>query len=138
MSGLGSVYTVTGTTRYLVCPGSSASQGCVVGALVAPGLVSSSLSVPLVAPGVEQTPRMNQVDLSLSKRVTVGRLKIDPKIDIFNALNTDAYYSVKSTTFTPIAAGASATALNGSGGSYLLPASIIQGRLLRIGAVVNW
>ncbi len=38
----------------------------------------------------------------------------------------------------PIAAGAMATALNGSGGSYLLPASIIQGRLLRIGAVVTW
>ncbi len=138
MSGLGAVYTVTASTRYLVCPGSSASQGCVVGALVAPGLVASSLSVPLVASGILQTPRMNQLDVSVAKRITIGRLKIDPKIDIFNALNTDAYFSVKSTTFTPIAAGATATGLNGSGGSYLLPASIIQGRLLRIGAVVNW
>jgi hypothetical protein len=132
MSGLGSAYTVTAATRYLVCPGSSASQGCVVGALVAPGLVSSSLSVPLVAPGVEQTPRMNQVDLSIGKRVTIGRLRIEPKLDIFNALNSDDYFTVRTTTYTATAAAGV------SGGTYMLPGSIMQGRLLRIGAVVNW
>lgn len=132
MSGLGSSWTVTGTTRYLSCPGSSASQGCVVGALVAPGLVASSLSVPLVPPGTEQTPRLNQVDLSISKRITIGRLKFDPKLDIFNALNSSDYFSVRTTSFT-------ATATPGvSGGTYLFPGSILQGRLLRIGAVVNW
>ena len=88
--------------------------------------------------GTEQTPRLNQLDLSFAKRITVGRFKIDPKIDIFNALNTDAYFTVRSTTFSPIAAGATATGLNGSGGSYLLPSSIIQGRIIRIGLVVNF
>ncbi len=132
MAGLGSAYTVTAATRYLVCPGSSGSQGCVVGAQVAPGLVSSFLSAPLVAPGVEQTPRTNQVDLSISKRLTIGRLKIDPKLDIFNALNSDSWFSVRATAYT-------ATAVAGvSGGTYMLPGSIIQGRLLRLGAVVNW
>ena len=136
-SGLGTAWTVTAATKYAVCPGNSASQGCLVGAAVVPGLLSN-LSVPLVQPGTEQTPRLNQVDLSFAKRFTIGGFRIDPKIDLFNALNSDGYYTVKSTTFTPIAAGATATGLNGSGGSYLLPASIIQGRILRIGLVVNW
>ena len=132
MSGLGSSWTVTPSTRYATCPGRAASQGCQVGALVAPGLVSSSLSVPLVAPGTEMTPRVNQVDFSIAKRITVGRFRVDPKIDIFNALNSDDYFSVRTTSFAP-------TANPGvSGGTYLLPGSIIQGRLLRLGAVVNW
>ncbi len=132
ISGLGSSYTVTAATRYTVCPGSSASQGCVVGNLVAPGLITSSLSVPLVPPGIEQTPRMNQVDFSIAKRINAGHFRIDPKIDIFNLLNSDDYFTVRTTTYTPTAAAGV------SGGTYLLPGSIIQGRLLRIGAVVNW
>ena len=68
----------------------------------------------------------------------IGRLKIDPKLDVFNALNSDAYYTVRSTTFTPIAAGVTPTGLMGSGGSFLQPGNIIQGRILRIAAVVNW
>ena len=112
--------------------GNSAAQGCIVGAVVVPGMVNSSLSVPLVAPGSEQTPRINQVDFSIAKRITIGRFKFDPKIDLFNALNSDDYFTVRTTTFTPTdTAGV-------SGGAYLLPGSIIQGRLLRIGAVVNW
>ncbi len=132
MSGLGSAWSINGKTTYAVCPGNSAAQGCVVGALVAPNLVSSSLSVPIVKPGTEQTPRINQVDFSIAKRVTVGSLKIDPKLDIFNAFNSSAYFSVKSTTY-------SATSTAGvSAGSYLYPGSILQGRILRIGAVVTW
>lgn len=132
LSGQGTNLIVTRSTRYAVCPGNSASQGCVVGALVAPGLVSSSLSVPLVQPGKELTPRLNQVDLSLAKRVTFGRLRIDPKIDVFNVFNSSDYYTVRTLTFTP-------TATPGvSAGLYNFPGSILQGRLLRIAAVVNW
>ncbi len=138
-SGLGSTWTVTNATTYAVCPGSSASQGCVVGAKVVPGtLFSASLPVPLIPPGTEMTPRVNQLDLSVSKRITVGRLKLDPKIDVFNALNSDDYYSVRTTTFTPVSNPALATAFNGSGGTYLQPSSILQGRILRIAAVVTW
>jgi hypothetical protein len=138
-SGLGTAWTVTSATTYAVCPGNSAAQGCVVGAKVVPGLLSV-LSVPLVQPGTEQTPRLNQMDFSIAKRITIGKWKLDPKIDLFNALNSDGYFTVKSTTFVPVAAGGAATGFPGSnsGGSYLLPASIIQGRLLRIGLVVNF
>jgi hypothetical protein len=132
-SGLGSTWTVTNTTTYAVCPGNSASQGCVVGAKVVPGtLFSASLPVPLIAPGTEMTPRVNQLDLSISKRVMIGRVKFDPKLDIFNALNSDDYYSVRTTTYSPTAAAGV------SGGTYLQPQSILQGRLFRIAAVVTW
>jgi hypothetical protein len=137
-SGVGSSWTVTPATRYTVCPGNSASQGCTVGALVVPSQITSSFSVPLVPPGTEMTPRVNQLDLSFSKRITVRGFRIDPKIDIFNALNSDDYFSVRSTAYTPVSNPALATGFNGSGGTYLLPGSILQGRLLRIGAVVNW
>lgn len=138
-SGVGSSYAVTATSRYVVCPGNSAAQGCAVGALIAPsGLNSGTLTVPLVPPGTEMTPRVTQLDLSLSKRLTFGRVKVDPKLDIFNALNSDDYFSVRSTSYTPVSNSSLATGLNGSGGTYLLPQSVIQGRLFRIAAVVNW
>jgi len=137
-SGVGSSYTVTPTTRYTVCPGNSASQGCTVGALVVPSQITASFAVPLVPPGIEMTPRVTQVDISVSKRLTFGSVKIDPKLDIFNALNSDDYFSVRATTFTPVSSASLATGLNGSGGTYLLPASVIQGRILRIAAVVGW
>jgi hypothetical protein len=41
-SGLGSTWTVTNATTYAVCPGNSASQGCVVGAKVVPAPVLAS------------------------------------------------------------------------------------------------
>ena len=137
ISGLASQLTVTGTTRYTACPGNSASQGCVVGALIAPGALSS-LTVPLDKPNTLLTPRLNQLDLSIAKRITVGHFRIDPKLDVFNALNSDDFFTVRSTTYTLTATGAAPSAVNGSSGSYLLPGSIIQGRLLRIAAVVNW
>ena len=87
---------MTPTTRYTVCPGNSASQGCVVGALVVPGMIDRRRSrCRSIAPGTLLTPRVNQLDLSFSKRITVGSVKFDPKIDIFNALNSDDYFTVR-------------------------------------------
>ncbi|HMD33878.1 MAG TPA: hypothetical protein VKH42_02870, partial [Vicinamibacterales bacterium] len=131
LSGVGSSMSVTSSTKYAVCPGNSASQGCAVSANILPGALSS-FTVPLIAPGTEQMPRINQIDLSIAKRFLVRGVKIDPKIDVFNLFNSDGYFTTKTNTFTP-----SATA-GVSQGSYLYPASIVQGRLLRIAAVVNW
>jgi len=88
--------------------------------------------VPLVQPGIELTPRLNQIDLSIAKRIKIGGFKFDPKIDLFNAFNSSDYFTVRTTTFTPsAAAGVSA-------GTYMFPGSILQGRLLRLAAVINW
>jgi hypothetical protein len=139
VNGLGSAWAVTPTANYAVCPGNSAAAGCVVGARVVPGMNSASFSVPLIAPGTEQTPRINQLDLALSKRITVGRMRIEPKLDVFNALNSSDYFTVRSTTFQPTAvAGVSLPGTGGTPTAYLAPSSILQGRLLRIGANVSW
>jgi hypothetical protein len=92
----------------------------------------SALSVPLVPPGTQLTPRINQLDVSIAKRITIHNVKIDPKVDLFHALNSDDCFTARSTTFTPTAAAGV------SSGTYLLPGSILQGRLLRIAAVLNW
>ena len=42
-SGTASTWTVTPTTNYVVCPGNSASQGCVVGARVVPAGINSGI-----------------------------------------------------------------------------------------------
>jgi hypothetical protein len=95
-------------------------------------MTQASLSVPLIAPGTEMTPRVTQLDLSIGKRVAIGRLRIDPKVDLFNALNSSDYFTVRSTTFGPTAAAGV------SSGAYLQPGNILQGRIVRVAAVVNW
>jgi hypothetical protein len=139
-SGTASTWTVTPTTNYVVCPGNSASQGCVVGARVVPaGINSGSFTVPLDAPGTLLTPRVNQLDLSFSKRITVGGIKFDPKIDFFNALNSDDYFSVRGTVYSPTTNPALTTPVTrGSAGTYLQPNAVLQGRIIRLGAVVTW
>jgi len=139
-SGTASTWTVTPTTNYVVCPGNSASQGCVVGARVVPaGINSGSFTVPLDAPGTLLTPRVNQLDLSFSKRITVRGIKFDPKIDIFNALNSDDYFSVRGTVYSPTTNAALTTPVTrGSAGTYLQPNAVLQGRIIRLGAVITW
>jgi hypothetical protein len=126
-NGAGTVYTVTQATTYTACPGDSASAGCVVGAPVIPGMTQSLLNIPLIAPGTELTPRLNQVDFSFGKRFVFERLRIDPKVDLFNAFNSSDYYSVRSLVYS-----------TAPGATYMLPQNTLLGRIVRFGLVVNW
>jgi hypothetical protein len=121
--GLGTFYLVSPTTRYAPdCKGA-----CTPGALVLPAMAASgraSISVPLVAPETEFTPRINQFDFSVSKSVELGMVRLIPKLDIFNALNSDDYTSVVTTQF------AAAT--------YMRPSVVLQGRIIRIGVNATW
>src|SRR5437870_2822756 len=121
-NGLSTVFTVTPTTRYTACPGNSAAAGFAVGALVIPGMIQPSLNVPLIAPGTELTPRLNQVDFSVSKRLAFERIRLEPRIDLFNALNSSDYYQVQSMVYS-----------TASGAAYKRPSAILLGRLLRFG-----
>jgi hypothetical protein len=114
---------VSPTTRYAAnCTGPCTPGGLVLPALSASGL--ASLSIPLVAPETEYTPRINQLDLSVSKRFEFSKVTVLPKLDVFNALNSDDYTSVVTAQF-----GAA---------TYLRPSTILQGRIIRIGADVRW
>src|SRR5262249_46793513 len=97
---------------------------CAPGARVVPNLTVASASIPLVAPGTEFTPRYNQVDLGASKTMRFDWLTLVPKVDLFNAFNSDAYTSVSTAQF-----GAA---------TYYQPSVILQGRLIRIGVDVRW
>lgn len=83
-----------------------------------------SISIPLVAPETEYAPRLNQLDISFSKRIQAARFTLLPKIDFFNALNSDDYSSVSTMQF-----GAAA---------YNRPSVILQGRIIRVGVDMTW
>src|SRR5213080_5062656 len=102
-NGAGTVFTVTPTTRYTVCPGNSAAAGCAVGALVIPGMNQASLNVPLIPTGTELTSRLNQVDFSVGKRFSFERIRFEPRIDLFNALNSSDYFAVRTMVYSTVA-----------------------------------
>ena len=121
--GLGTFYLVSPTTTY----GASCKGACTPGALVLPAMAASglaSISIPLVAPETEFTPRINQLDFSVSKSIEFGTIRVTPKLDLFNALNSDDYTSVQTMQF------AAAT--------YQRPSVILQGRIIRIGVDARW
>jgi hypothetical protein len=138
-------YSISSTSKYITCPGSSASAGCVPQATIYSAMVASSTSVPLDPSGTTLTPRTNQLDFGMAKRLRFGRIHFDPKFDLFNALNSDAYYSVVSTSFSPTvgAAGVNGAAVpsNASGTqftAYHQPARFLQGRIVRLGFNMSW
>ena len=105
-----------------ITPATTTAPADLRAALTAAG--QASVNVALVAPETEYTPRINQMDFSFSKKVTFGRLGMLPKIDFFNAFNSDDYSSV-------------ATAQYGAR-TYLQPSVVLQGRIIRVGVDVTW
>jgi len=119
-SPVGTNYLITRTTRYpAACP-----SPCPAGQLVAPTLTSASLTVPLVAPGTEFLPRLNQLDLSLSKSFRVAGIRWQGQLDVFNVVNKGTELSYRSTNFATAA--------------YTQPSSVLQGRMTRLGLQVRW
>jgi hypothetical protein len=116
----GTLWQLTRNTRYPAnCP-----APCPAGALVIPNLTETSLSVPLVAPGTEFLPRLNQLDLSVGKWFQLGWMRVQGQIDLFNVFNKSTELSYRSTNFgTP---------------AYLQPSSILQARIVRIGMQMKW
>jgi hypothetical protein len=121
-NGLGTYFPVTSATRYTSCPGNSAAAGCTVGAPVIPGMNQGPLNIPLIAPGTELTPRINQVDFSVTKQINLERVRIQPRIDLFNALNSSDYYTIRSYAYS-----------TAPGAAYKQPGSILLGRVVRLG-----
>ena len=116
-------WNISRATRYTAedCAG----RPCTPGALVVPGLVATSLVVPLVPAGTERfLERQNQVDFGIRKTFRVGRLEWQGQFDVFNALNADTVLNYRSDNFgTPV---------------YAVPSEIVQGRLLRVGAQLRF
>ncbi len=118
--GQSTFWQVSRTTRYAA----NCTAPCRPNELVIPGLTTATLNVPLRAPETQYMPRINQLDFSLSKLITVRGIRLLPKVDIFNATNSDRWSSVTTAQF--------GTA------TYLQPATILQGRLIRVAIETTW
>ena len=81
--------------------------------------------MPIVAPGTEFLPRLRQLDLSFAKWFDFwGSSRIQGQVDIFNVFNANTTAAVRSTRFDTTA--------------YNLPASVLQGRMIRMGVQLKW
>jgi hypothetical protein len=70
--------------------------------------------------------RLNQVDLKVSKTFRFGAVSVLPTFEAYNLFNDDNIFGWASGTFAS------------SVGNYLVPAAILQGRILGFGAQVRW
>jgi hypothetical protein len=116
-------WNITRTTRYTAAQ--CAGLPCTPGALVVPGMVQTSLVVPLAPAGTERRmERQHQLNLGGRKIFRAGRAEYSVEVNLFNALNADTIYGVSSNNFGTAA--------------YTVPSQIIQGRLPRLGFRVKW
>lgn len=82
---------------------------------VLPSLVQTQVSVFLDDPGTSIMPRVTQLDVAASKTVTVGKVKVTPQVDVFNALNANPVLTLR-TVYGPTLG---------------FPSTILSGRLVR-------
>jgi hypothetical protein len=94
------------------------------------GGANTSRVVPLVKPGTMYTPRRTQLDLRVSKSLSLrGSRRLQLMADIFNALNSNAAVGATSNAGEPPAA------INTTYGSaWLKPLNILQARYVKFGA----
>ncbi len=87
-----------------------------------PNLTVTSVTVPLITPGTKYLKHRNQIDVRLSKKVTIRRVNLQGQFDIFNLLNSSNILS-QTETF---------------GSALGRPTAILQGRLLALGLQLNF
>ena len=112
--------TITRTTRY---PANCAAP-CPAGSVIFPGLTLGSLVIPLVPYNASSVERINQLDLKVQKTFRIGRVSVSPQLEVFNVNNSDAIISYRSVNTTnPV---------------YELANSVMQPRMVGVGAAVRW
>jgi hypothetical protein len=115
-----------GTTRYpATCPGA-----CPAGAVILPAtfigtpLTPTQLYVPLTPANAYRLERINQLDFKVQKNFRVQRFTVSPQLEIFNVNNSAAMIST--------------TTNNVLSTSYRYANSIMQPRMIGVGAQVKW
>ena len=124
---------ISGTFQSLVGPVRQASvlytQAQVTAALGRPATVAGNKSALAIEPfnatgffGTAFGDRLNQLDLRFSKIVKFGaKNTLDLNFDLYNAFNSDAVLTEN------------ATYSGTNGGAWLLPTTVIQGRIIKFG-----
>jgi hypothetical protein len=89
------------------------------------GGVNATANVELIAPGSQFGDRLNQLDLRLERKFTVGRARIKAQFDVYNALNAN-----------PVVALNTQYGTNGS--AWLAPQFVLPGRLFKFGGQLDF
>jgi hypothetical protein len=116
-------WNISRTTRYTAegCAG----RPCTPGALVIPGLVQTSLVVPLAPAGTEsKLPRLTQLDLGASRVFRLRGVEMEGGLQVFNVLNASTVVQTQSRNF--------GTA------TYDRPSEILLGRFPRVYLQMKW
>src|SRR5262245_59417801 len=111
-----------GTTRYPAgCP-----APCPAGQIIGPSAImnQTTLTVPLQPPQAFFNARITQFDLKVSKTFKLNRVSVLPTFEMFNVNNSDAIISYQSMSILSA--------------QYLAPNSIMQPRMIGVGAQVKW
>ena len=85
-------------------------------------LTQSSVNIQLLEPGAKFLGRQNQADIRLKRLFSFGRVQVEAQADAYNAFNSGVVLS-RVQTF---------------GARLHQPASILQGRLFRVGMQLRW
>jgi hypothetical protein len=96
-----------------------------LGRLFAGGNDSTTKDVEIVAPGTLFGPRVNQVDLRVSKVFAVGRTRLQANFDLFNVLNANAVLQQQNVFGT-------------DGSSWQKPNLVLLARLVKLGFNLNF
>ncbi len=118
-----------GSANYLVAnqPAPACPAPCTPGAITAPTYVGALAGTTQLYPdGTVDADRLTQVDVKFSKNFRAGRLNITPTFEAFNLFNASTVITYASQSYAQAAGG------------YRKPNSILQGRILGLGARVRW
>jgi hypothetical protein len=83
-------------------------------------------SIQLIEPGTVWGAYLSELDLRLSKRVTLGRYHLRGDLNLYNVFNSDFTSSVN-TTFSTL-----------SNSQFMRPTAVVQGRLFKIGGQIDF
>jgi len=116
-------WNISRNTRYTAegCAG----RPCTPGALVIPGLVQTSLTVPLAPAGTERKlPRLTQLDFGVAKKFRARGIEFTGQVQVYNVMNASTVVTERSSNF--------GTA------TYGLPNEILLGRVPRVSLQMKW
>ena len=98
------------------------SLGRNLAACGAAAVCSSTASVQLIEPFTQFEDRLSKLDLRLSKDIQVGTLKLQPRVDLYNAFNASTVLT-ENTTY---------------GAALGRPLSLLSGRFVKVGVQVSF
>jgi hypothetical protein len=87
---------------------------------------TATKNVMLIEPGTQYAEYLNQFDLRLARRFTIGPFRLRADANLYNVFNNDFVNSVN-TTFSTTAAN-----------QFMRPTNVLQGRLFKIGGQIEF